>query len=181
MKKTVIIGLIISLCVFSGRILPAEEVSPEVLYIQSEIQSVLSVLSDNVDRFGHLQKMLENTGKDNKSYDEHKNIWMSTILAMNAISSVCEYENDLTTLFMDLKVKRRAHYYDVRIKSLENSMNQIAIMAEQININHKLMPPDLAELQLFDKLKKNMDSSVDLLKKNKELILQLKAREGLQK
>ena len=180
MKKIVIIGLI-GLCVFSSRILQAGEVSPEILYIQSEIQSVLSVLSDNIDRFEHLQKMLEQTGKDNKSYDEHKNIWMSTILAMNAISSVCEYENDLMTLFMDLKVKRRAFYYDVRIMSLENSMNQIAIMAEQININHKLMPPDLAELHLFDKLKKNIDSSIELLKKSRDLILQLKLKEVIPK
>jgi hypothetical protein len=36
------------------------------------------------------------------------------------------------------------------------------------------MPPDLAERQLYDKLKKNIDSSIDLLGKSKDLIMQLK-------
>lgn len=75
---------------------------------------------------------------------------------------------------MDLKEKRRAHYFDVRIRSLETSIKQITIMSEQIRINNKLMPPDLAERQLYDKLKKNVDSSIDLLEKSKDLIIQLK-------
>jgi len=180
MKKNVVMCLI-GLFVFTAQGLHAEETSPELLYIQSELQSILSVLSDNIDRFAHLQKMLENSGKNNKSYDEHKNIWMSTTLAINAISSVCEYENDLLTLFMDLKKFRRAHYFEVRTRSLETSIKQITIMSEQIQINHKLMPPDLAELHLFDKLKKNIDSSIDLLNKSKMLILQLKLLESVKK
>ena len=118
--------------------------------------------------------MLENTGKDDKNYDEHKNIWISTTLAIKAISFVCEYENDLLTLFMDLKEKRRVHYFDVRIRSLETSIKQTIIMSEQIQISNKLMPPDFAERQLYDKLKKNIDSSIDLLEKSKDLIIQLK-------
>jgi hypothetical protein len=47
-------------------------------------------------------------------------------------------------------------------------------MSEQIQINNKLMPPDLAERQLHDNLKKNIDSSIDLLEKSKDLIKQLK-------
>ena len=30
------------------------------------------------------------------------------------------------------------------IKSLENSIQEITVMADQIRINHQLMPPDLA-------------------------------------
>lgn len=179
MKKncpTLLISLLISLIVFSTQILNAQTSSPDELYIKSEIQTILSTLSDNLNRFEYLQKMFENTGKDDKNYDEYKNIWISTTLASNAIASVCEYENDLLTLFMDLKEKRRVHYFDVRIRSLETSIKQISIMSEQIQINNKLMPPDLAERQLYDNLKKNIDSSIDLLEKSKELIIKLKKK-----
>jgi len=179
MKKncpTLLISLLISLIVFSTQILNAQTSSPDEFYIKSEIQTILSTLSDNLNRFEYLQKMLENTGKDDKNYDEHKNIWISTTLAINAIASVCEYENDLLTLFMDLKEKRRTHYFAVRIRSLETSIKQISIMSEQIQINNKLMPPDLAERQLYDNLKKNIDSSIDLLEKSKGLIIKLKKK-----
>ncbi len=179
MKKncpTLLISLLISLIVFSTQILNAQTSSPDELYIKSEIQTILSTLSDNLNRFEYLQKMFENTGKDDKNYDEYKNIWISTTLASNAIASVCEYENDLLTLFMDLKGKRRVHYFDVRIRSLETSIKQISIMSEQIQINNKLMPPDLAERQLYDNLKKNIDSSIDLLEKSKDLIIRLKKK-----
>lgn len=155
-------------------ILGAEKKPTDTLYIQSEIQTILSALSDNLNRFEYIQKMLENTGKDNKSYNEYKNIWLSTILAVNTISSICEYETDLLVLFLDLKAHRRVHYIDVRSKSLETSVQQMDIMTEQIRINHRLMPPDLAELHLFDKLNKNIDSSTGLLKSARDLILQLK-------
>jgi len=171
-----LITLLISLIVFSTQILNAQPSSPDELYIKSEIQTILSTLSDNLNRFEYLQKMLENTGKDDKNYDEHKNIWISTTLAISAISSVCEYENDLLTLFMDLKKKRRAHYFDVRIRSLETSIKQITIMSEQIQINNKLMPPNLAEHQLYDKLKKNIDSSIDLLEKSKNHVSSLRSQ-----
>lgn len=169
-----LIGLLISLVVSGSQILNAQTFSPNELYVKSEIQTILSTLSDNLNRFEYLQKLFENTGKDDKNYDEYKNIWISTTLAINAIASVCEYENDLLTLFLDLKEKRRAHYFDVRIRSLETSIEQISIMSEQIQINNKLMPPDLAERQLYDNLKKNIDSSIDLLEKSKKLIIQLK-------
>ena len=161
---------------FSTQILNAQASSSDEFYIKSEIQTLLSTLSDNLNRFEYLQEMLENTGKDDKNYDEHKNIWISTTLAIKAISFVCEYENDLLTLFMDLKEKRRVHYFDVRIRSLETSVKQTIIMSEQIQISNKLMPPDLAERQLYDKLKKNIDSSIDLLEKSKNLIIQLKKK-----
>ena len=77
---------------------------------------------------------------------------------------------------MDLKEKRRTHYFDVRIRSLETSIKQLAIMSEQIQINNKLMPPELAERHLYDNLKKNIDSSIDLLEKSKDLIIKLKKK-----
>ncbi len=173
MKRIFTLG-ILALLVFSAQLWGAEKNAKDTLYVQSEIQTILSGLSDNLNRFEHLKKMLEKSGKDNKNYDEHKNIWLSTILAIQAISSICEYENDILTLLMDLKEHRRIHYLDLRIKSLETSVQQITIMSEQIGINHRLMPPDLAELHLYEKLKSNIDSTLDLLKSAKNLISQLK-------
>ena len=175
MKRFFFIG-ILGFILLTSQLWGAEKKATDTLNIQSEIQTVLSGLSDNLNRFEHLQEMLESTGKDNKSYDEHKNIWLSTILAIQAISSICEYEYDLLTLLMDLKKHRRIHYLHVRTKSLETSIQQITIMSEQIRINHRLIPPDLAEIHLFDKLKKNIDSSIDLLKSGQELILKLKKK-----
>ena len=175
MKKIFITG-IVGLIVFSSQTLNAEKNKTDKLYIQSEIQTILSGLSDNLNRFEYIQGKLEGSGKNNKSYDEYKNIWLSTILAIQAISSICEYENNLLTLLMDLKKDRQFHYIDIRVKSLETSIQQITIMSEQIRINHQLMPPDLAEIHLFDRLKKNINSSIDLLKNAKDLILQLKEK-----
>jgi len=173
MKRIFIIS-ILGFIFLTAQTSGAEKNAKDTPYLLSEIQTVLTGLSDNLNRFEHLQKMLENTGKDNKNYDEHKNIWLSTILAIQAISSICEYENDILTLLLDLKERRRIHYLDVRIKSLEASVQQITIMSEQIRINHRLMPPDLAELHLYEKLTKNIDSTIDLLKIGEDLILQLK-------
>jgi hypothetical protein len=162
--------------VLTSQVSGVEKNAMDTLYVQSQIQTILSGLSDNLNRFEHLEERLGSSGKDNKSYDEHKNIWMSTMLAIHAISSICAYENDLLTLLIDLKEHRRVHYLDVRIKSLETSIKQITIMSEQIRINHRLMPPELAELHLYEKLTKNIDSSIDLLKSGKDLILQLKKK-----
>lgn len=172
--KRIFILSILGFMLLPARVWGAEKNATDTPYIQSEIQTILSGLSDNLNRFEHLQKMLESTGKDNKNYDEHKNIWLSTILAIQAVSSICEYEYDLLTLLMDLKEHRRAHYLDLRIKSLATSVRQITIMEEQIRINHRLMPPDLAELHLYKKLTKNIDSTIDLLKSAQDLISQLK-------
>ena len=175
MKRIFIIS-ILGFMLLTAQAWGTEKQATDKLYIQSEIQTILSGLSDNLNRFEHLQKMLESTGKDNKSYDEHKNIWLSTILAIQALSSICEYEYDLLTLLMDLKEHRQVHYLDVRVKSMETSVQQITIMAEQIRINHRLMPPDLAEIHLYKKLTKNIDSTIDLLKSGQDLISQLKKK-----
>jgi hypothetical protein len=36
------------------------------------------------------KEMLENNEKDDKNYDGYKNIWLSTTLAVNIISSICD-------------------------------------------------------------------------------------------
>ena len=135
-----------------------------------EIQRILSNLSSNLDQFEYLQKKLETSGKNNTSYDENKNIWLSSVLAVQAISSICENEQDLLNLFWDLKSSRRMNYIDVRIRSLDTSIRQLNIMMEQIRINHKLLPPDLAEIDMFNGLKIRVNSTIDLLRSSIALI-----------
>ena len=173
MKRIYMITLL-SIVILTAQVRGGDKNVKDVLYTQSEIQTILSGLSDNLNRFEYLQKLLDDTGKNNKIYDEYKNIWLSTLIAIQAISAICEYENDLLSLLMDLKEQRRVHYIALRIKSFEISIQQIAIMSEQIRINHRLMPPDLAEIHLYEKLSKNINSTINLLKRGKVLIAQLK-------
>ena len=66
MKRFFFIG-ILGFILLTSQVWGAEKKATDTLNIQSEIQTVLSGLSDNLNRFEHLQKMLESTGKDNKS------------------------------------------------------------------------------------------------------------------
>ena len=138
--------------------------------LKLEIQSILSDLSGNLDRFELFQKKLEASGKNNSSYDENKNIWLSTVLAVQALASICENEQDLLHLFWDLRKHRRSNYYDVRVQSLNTAITQIHIMLAQIRINHRLLPPDLSEIDLFAKINQNAASTVELLEKSIRLI-----------
>lgn len=65
---------------FSAQVINAQKCFPDGLYITSKIQIILSTLFDNLSRF---KEMLENNEKDDKNYDEYKNIWLSTTLAVN--------------------------------------------------------------------------------------------------
>lgn len=133
-------------------------------------EAILSGLSGNLDQFEYLQKNLEASGKNNKSYDENKNIWISTILAAQAIASICENQQDLLNLFWELRKSRRVKYIDVRIKSLEVAIQQLHIMVEQIRINHGLLPPDLAEIDFFNRLNEKARSTIELMQSSITII-----------
>ena len=143
--------------------------------LKLEVQSVLADLADNLDRFELFQKQLEASGRNSRGYDENKNIWLSTVLAVQALSSICENEQDLLHLFWDLKKHRRSNYYAVRIKSLNTSIAQAGTMLEQIGINHRLLPPDLSEIDLFSKINKNASATIELLEKSILLIHRLQS------
>jgi hypothetical protein len=140
--------------------------------VLAQLEQVTAALSDTIDRFDHLQDELMNLGRANERYSEQKNIWLSSVLTVAAISAVCEYEADLTTLFMDLKEKNRRHYFDVRIKSLETSIQQVNIMIEQIGINHSLITHSPDEMPLVEREKRLVTGARDLLNRGLELMLQ---------
>ena len=66
-------------------------------------------------------------------------------------------------LFGDLREKNRKKFYEVRIESLQTSIQQIKNMQTQIQINYTILPPDFYEWQLIDRERRIILSSMDLL------------------
>jgi len=141
---------------------------------QGDIQHVLEKMSGQMNRFEEIQRTLDRSSRTNAAYDEEKNMWISAILAVTTIAAVCEYENDLLSLFLDLKEKRRPYFYDVRIQSLNSSIQQIRIMKEQIRINYQLISIRSEEKGLFEEINRTIDTSVFLLTDSLRAVTEMK-------
>lgn len=135
-------------------------------HLQTDLQTVLEQLSNDIEGLEALQKKLDESGKNHKNYDEQKNIWISSILALQSISAICEYEHDQLSLFLDLKEKNKQLYSAVRKKSLEASIHQIEIMKEQIRINHSILGTPQSAPEIYNQEKNVIESSVRMMKKS---------------
>ncbi|KPJ79149.1 MAG: hypothetical protein AMJ54_00370 [Deltaproteobacteria bacterium SG8_13] len=131
---------------------------------EHKVDEIIASLSTNIDTFEYLQERLTDLSRSNENYSEQKNIWLSSALTLAAIASVCEYQRDLLTLFTDLRQANRKHFYGVRLKSLQLSVEQIAVMQEQMQINHSLISHSKEELALIPKENKVVLSSMVLLR-----------------
>ena len=131
--------------------------------IQPRLESLLSKLAHNTDQFEDIQKRMEESARANQNYNEQKNIFLSSMLAITTITAICNYEADLLTLFIDLREKNREKYYEIRIESLQTSVKQIENMYKQIQINYTILPPNFFELPLAYKERKAIQTSIDLL------------------
>ena len=164
MKRILVFAFLAALPV----ILPAPAIPGkpvEFADIRPELEAVLADLSANLDAFGDLQLKMDASAKANENYNQQKNIFLSSVLAITTISAICEYERDLLTLFIDLRAKNRVKFYDVRIQSLENSVRQIENMYRQIQINYTIFPPNFFEAPLVRKERLTIQSSINLLKR----------------
>ena len=85
-------------------------------------------------------------------------------MTLAAIAAVCEYQRDLLTLFADLRETNRIYFYDVRLKSLQLSVEQIAVMQEQMRINHSLIAHRSDDPALAAKENRLINSSMELLR-----------------
>jgi len=141
---------------------------------KASIEEVLIELSGLLDRFDAFQRDLDRSGRNNNSYDEEKKMWLSAVLAVTTIAAVCEYENDLLILLLDLKPERRSYFYDVRLQSLDSSIRQIKIMKEQLRINYSLISNKSKEKALFQEIEHTIDQVVDLLTASHTAIVDLK-------
>ena len=123
----------------------AQEKPVRFSYIRSSLEEVVSKLSSNIKAFEDILVKMDESAKANQNYNEQKNIFLSSQLAITTITSILQYNRDLLVLFGDMKEKNRKKFYEVRIESLETSIKQINIMHKQIQINYTISPPDFFE------------------------------------
>ena len=173
MKKIPIIGIAV-LTLICTTLASAQTHSNQIAEIQSELETLLRKLSKNIETMDNMQGELENLVKIDKDYAEQKNILMSSILALSAISAICEYENDMISLYIELKPENKAKFYDVRIQSLETSIKQIENFQQQLKLNHSILPYHPSESYLTEKEEKLIKASVDLLRNSIALLKSLK-------
>ena len=138
--------------------------------IQSKLEAILSDLSSNIDQFEEIQRIMDASGKANQNYNQQKNIFLSSMLAISTISAICEYEANLLTLFIDLRENNRRKYYAVRIESLRTAIQQIKNMYSQIQINYTILPPNFFEAALVRKERLTIQSSINLLNRSIDLL-----------
>ena len=131
--------------------------------IRSSLEEVESKLSSNIKAFEDILVKMDESAKANQNYNEQKNIFLSSQFAITSITAILEYNRDLLVLFGDLQENNRKKFYEVRIESLQTSIDQINNMYKQIQINYTILPPDFYELQLIDRERKIIFSSIDLL------------------
>jgi len=144
--------------------------------IRPELESILADLSTNLDAFDDLQLNMDKSAKANANYNQQKNIFLSSMLAITTISAVCQYERDLLTLFIDLRAKNRVKFYDVRIQSLETSVRQIENMYRQIQINYTIFPPNFFEAPVIRKERLTIQSCINLLNRCRQLLISVQQR-----
>jgi hypothetical protein len=131
--------------------------------IRSSLEEAVSKLSSNIKAFEDILVKMDESAKANQNYNEQKNIFLSSQFAITSITAILEYNRDLLVLFGDLREKNRKKFYEVRIESLQTSVDQINNMHKQIQINYTILPPDFYEWQLIDRERRIILSSLDLL------------------
>ncbi|UCG09417.1 MAG: hypothetical protein JSV83_12440 [Desulfobacterales bacterium] len=138
--------------------------------ILPQLENILMDLSSNINQFENILSTMDTSAKANQNYNQQKNIFLSSVLAISTISTICEYERDLMTLFIDLREKNRQKFYDVRIESLETAVRQINTMQKQIQINYTILPPNFFESPLVRKERITIQSTIDLMNQIIELL-----------
>jgi hypothetical protein len=147
----------------TANILWAQEKPIRFSDIRSSLEETVSKLSSNIKAFEEILVKMDESAKANQNYSEQKNIFLSSQFAITSITAILEYNRDLLVLFGDLQEKNRKKFYEVRIESLQTSIDQISNMYKQIQINYTILPPDFYEWHLIDREREIIFSSIDLL------------------
>ena len=170
MKRNLLFIFLAGMLVFAPE-LPAQDNSAGFSDVQPELENILASLSKNIDVLESIQQKMDASAKANENYNQQKNIFLSSTLAIATISAICEYERDLLTLFIDLREKNRNKFFDVRIESLETSARQIENMYRQIQINYTIFPANIFEAPLIRKERLSIESSITLLGRCRQLLI----------
>ncbi len=174
--KRKLVFIFLAVWYFFSPVLPVAGAPVGFADVRPELEAALADLSATIDAFGDIQLKMDASARANENYNQEKNIFLSSVLANSTISTICEYERDLLTLFIDLRAKNRVKFYDVRIQSLENSVRQIENMYRQIQINYTIFPPNFFEAPLIRKERLTIQSSISLLNRCRELLLSVQQR-----
>jgi hypothetical protein len=158
--------LALTLCLIVAAVCPAAGATQAPLDfddIRPQLENLLSDMAGTIRRLESVQEQMEHSGKANQDYNEQKNIFISSMLAITTIVAVCEYEADHLALFMDLRAQNRSKLYAIRIAGLETSMRQVDNMRRQLEINYAIFPPEFFEASLVARERKATRRAVDLL------------------
>ncbi len=169
MRKIITFALLMSISLIPQP-LGAENNPVKFTDILPQLENILMDLSSNINQFENILSTMDTSAKANQNYNQQKNIFLSSVLAISTISAICEYERDLITLFIDLREKNRQKFYDVRIESLELAVRQINTMHKQIQINYTILPPNFFEAPLVRKERITIQSTIDLMDQIIELL-----------
>jgi hypothetical protein len=138
--------------------------------IQPDLESAIGKLSTYINILEDIQSKFDASARANQNYNEQKNLFLSSQLAITTVTAILEYNRDLLILFGDLREKNRKKFYEVRIESLETSINQINNMLNQIQINYTILPPDFFEQAHVSTERKVIMSSIASLEACVELL-----------
>jgi hypothetical protein len=175
MKRTLVF-IFLAVWYFLAPALPVPGATVGFADVRPELEAALADLSTTIEAFSDIQLKMDASAKANENYNQQKNIFLSSMLAISTISTICEYERDLLTLFIDLRAKNRVKFYDVRIQSLETAVTQIENMHRQIQINYTIFPPNFFEAPLIRKERLTIQSSISLLNRCREILLSVQQR-----
>jgi len=128
--------------------------------VQPDLETAIARLSRHINIFEGVLNKMDASARANQNYNEQKNIFLSSQLAITTITAILEYNRDLLVLFGDLRAKNRKKFYEVRIESIETSIKQINNMHKQIQINYTILPPDFFEPALVNTERETILSSI---------------------
>jgi hypothetical protein len=174
--KRVLCLLFYSILVLSSCIGSANENPVRFADIRPDLELEIEKVSTYINIFEDVLNRMDASAKANQNYNEQKNIFLSSQLAIQTIMGILEYNRDLVVLFGDLREKNRKKFYEVRIESLESSINLINNMHKQIQINYAILPPDFFEQTLVNTEHKVIMSSIASLEACVELLKSVKQK-----
>jgi hypothetical protein len=128
--------------------------------IRPDLELEIEKMSTYINIFEGVLNRMDASARANQNYSEQKNIFLSSQLAIQTIMGILEYNRDLVVLFGDLREKNRKKFYEVRIESMQTSINLINNMHKQIQINYAILPPDFFEKTLLNTEQKVITSSI---------------------
>jgi hypothetical protein len=157
--------VVLGSCIGSGKENPVRFAD-----IRPDLESEIEKMSTYINIFEDVLNRMDASAKANQNYNEQKNIFLSSQLAIQTIMGILEYNRDLVVLFGDLREKNREKFFEVRIESLQSSINLIKNMHKQIQVNYSILPPDFFEQTLVNAEYRAITSSIAALEACVELL-----------